>query len=406
MEAVDRITDTPGLPRDDGTADAQPRLMLFGVTKLSDMLEKGNVWYVRLYEVYYARVDVLYCLGGPQHVIEQGATRLVSVGKASPLLDLLLAPYRIYRHAKRFPAVTYLTADQVFSWWTGLLLRWLLGARVILMPVSFPEELYRDYSATLSGMPIWMERLCLWLSYKSAYRVMTAHACGGFVKLMQDYPLTQGKLTVLQSYADALPPTGFVDAVAKLPPRDPSRLNAAMTLVYVGRLNQEKLVEDLLQVMRHLRDRRPQQAFRLQLIGDGPDRQRLESMAQALGIANTVEFIGALDNAEIPRYLLAADAFLSPLTGMSLREAALCGVPIIAYNRDWVVGMLKHDETALLVPSRDTEAMAAEILNLADNEALRCRLAAGIKQLAVEMWSPDGLRDSLKELHGLTREAA
>lgn len=397
----------PGLAASPNEGDGgRPRMLLFGVTKLGDMLEKGNVWYLRLYECYFKQVDAIYLLGRRQAPLNQGGTTLISVGSGNTLLDLLLAPIHLYCEARRLKPDVYLTADQVFSWWTGLLVRLLLRARVVLMPVAVPEELYRDYGATMSGLPVWCERIMLRLSYASAYRVLTAHAAGGYVSIFSSYALSRDKLLVVSSFGEALPPPGFVAALECQPPHDPARLGEPMTLVYVGRLNQEKLVDDLLQVMHRLIQWRPQQSFRLRLIGDGPARQQLELLAGELGVAAAVEFVGALNNAEIPAQLLAADAFMSPLTGMSLREAALAALPIIAYNRDWIVGMLHHDDNALLVASRDVDGMAKQVLRLADDADLRRKLSRNIRALANELWTQQGLNESLAELHALVREAA
>ncbi|WP_428248612.1 glycosyltransferase family 4 protein [Ferrovibrio sp.] len=381
-----------------------PSLMTFGVLRVGEMLEKGNVWYVRVYECFFKRVDVVYLLGRRQLPLTQGCTTLNTVGTGISLLDLLLAPVTLYFEARRLSPDVCITPDQVFSWWTASLVRLLLRKRVILMPVSIPEELYRDYGVSMSGLPIWMERLMLRLSYACAYRVLTAHAAGGYVSIFGAYPLSRNKLFVVKSFGEAMPAPGFVNALADLPPHDPTQLGDPMTLVYVGRMNREKLVEDLLRTLRRLIDLRPERHFRLQLIGDGPDRARLEALADELGVRGSVVFMGALNNALIPQQLVAADVFLSPLTGMSLREAACVGMPIIAYNRDWIVGMLRHEENALLVPSRDVSGMAEQILRMMDDPELRIRLSQGIRALADELWSESGLRESLAQLHVLVTQ--
>ncbi|KAF0119213.1 MAG: hypothetical protein FD149_161 [Rhodospirillaceae bacterium] len=78
-----------------------PRLLLFATTKLSDMLAKGNVWYIRHYENYFATVDVAYLLGGPMPSQAQGSTTLHSLGRGYTPFDLILAPLRLWIIAKR-----------------------------------------------------------------------------------------------------------------------------------------------------------------------------------------------------------------------------------------------------------------------------------------------------------------
>jgi len=136
----------------------------------------------------------------------------------------------------------------------------------------------------------------------------------------------------------------------------------------------------------------------LRLIGDGPERATLEAGAAKLGVADRIEFIGAIPNESLPDWLLSSDVFVSPLTGTALREAAICGLPIIAYDYDWVKGFLRHNVDALLVPLRDVAAFGHAVLRLKQDIALRKALGDAARALAAKLWMPDDLCDSLQTL--------
>jgi len=72
----------------------------------------------------------------------------------------------------------------------------------------------------------------------------------------------------------------------------------------------------------------------LWLVGDGPLRPSLVTLASELGIAKHVRFLGALPNEALPQYLAAADGFVLPSRleswGTVMLEALACGTPVVA----------------------------------------------------------------------------
>jgi glycosyltransferase involved in cell wall biosynthesis len=144
----------------------------------------------------------------------------------------------------------------------------------------------------------------------------------------------------------------------------------------------------------------PRKGVILTLVGEGPEKVLLEKLAGELGVLGSVIFAGALPNEELPKYLFEADVYLSPMTGTSLREAALCGVPIVAYDIDWVHGFLRHDENALLVPRGDYKEMARQVCRLEEDDDLRLRLSINIRNLALHLWTPNALKESLRQVFG------
>jgi glycosyltransferase involved in cell wall biosynthesis len=272
-----------------------------------------------------------------------------------------------------------------------------MGAKVILMPVSMPEQLCRDRGVSQTGLPIAVERRCLAASYRAAHKILTAQAFGDFVHWLENEPAAKNKLIVLKTVVDALPTPSFLAQLSRLDQQRPT--GRLFQVAYVGRLHAEKLVDHLLRVMDVIRrNGYGAERIKLHIVGDGPHRSHLEAMTKNLGLTASVVFHGSVDNADLPLLLASVDAFVSTLTGTSLREAALCRLPIVAYDRDWVHGFLVHEKTALLVRPGDIEEFAAAVIRLMENPEMRRALAENVHRLALSYWSVSSLKDALAEL--------
>jgi len=372
------------------------RLLIFGVTKLEDMLEKGNVWYVRHYEAYFDEVYVVYLRGEKPIEVKQGRTTLVSLGKGNGFFDILLAPCRLFKFAKKIKPTHYLTADLVFSWWNSILIRFFLKAKIILMPVCIPENIYQTSGQKMSPLPRIMEKIMTKLCFLSADKILTTYAFGNFVDWLSKNKKIKDKVIIVEIMPEALPAFDFLKELKEKETSFVKQKTNYISLLYIGRLAKEKMVKDLILMIKNLKDLRPEKIFYLMIIGEGPEKDELKKLAESLEINQRIKFLGYLKNKDLVDYYLNADIFVSPLTGTALREAGLCGLPIVAYNTDWVKGFLKNEENALLVPVKDIEKLAQEIIRLTENEELKEKIAKNIKQLAWRIWGGADLAGSLK----------
>ena len=132
-------------------------------------------------------------------------------------------------------------------------------------------------------------------------------------------------------------------------------------------------------------------AARLVIAGSGPSRAGLEQLAGELGVPGAVRFTGRVDNSGMAALYRNADLMLNPSTidnmPNSLLEAMASGVPVISTNVGGVPYMVEDGVTALLVPPRAPDAMAAAILRLLAEPALAARLrAAGLSYVEQYAW--------------------
>lgn len=119
--------------------------------------------------------------------------------------------------------------------------------------------------------------------------------------------------------------------VARVPPS-----SETTDLVYVGRLKDHKNVDHILCALRLLRDRGDLK-LRLAIVGDGPERPRLELLTSELDLGDQVQFLGALSNDAMFATLKAARLSMHPSTkegggSIALIEANACGTPMMIYR--------------------------------------------------------------------------
>ena len=144
---------------------------------------------------------------------------------------------------------------------------------------------------------------------------------------------------------------------------------AHKTVVYVGRLAAEKGVAFLVRAHALLQHTL---AARLVIVGDGPERKRLERLTRRLGTTSLIEFTGPAD--DVRPYLWQANVFVLPSKheGMpnALLEAMACGVPVIATHVPGTGEIITDRATGLLVAYNDVEGMARAIATMLTDAAL------------------------------------
>lgn len=146
----------------------------------------------------------------------------------------------------------------------------------------------------------------------------------------------------------------------------------------VGRLVPIKGHETFLQAARLVAERLP--SCRFLMVGDGPERPRLERRAKVLGLSSKVLFLGwrrDLDRIYADLDLCVLSSY-NEGTPVSLLEAMAAGVPVVATRVGGVKDLITHEETGLLVRPGDAQALAEAILMIFnDPEGARRMAKAG-----------------------------
>jgi phosphatidylinositol alpha-mannosyltransferase len=160
----------------------------------------------------------------------------------------------------------------------------------------------------------------------------------------------------------------------------------------VGRLEPRKGVDHLIRAMAPTANSQPgcPQA-RLIVVGDGPDRAALTSLARATGA--DVDFAGRVDDEALPAYVQASDIVCAPATagesfGVVLLEAMACEKPIVASRIEGYEALVGPAGCGTLVPPGDAGALGAAIRSLLGDANLRRTFGArGLEAARAYDWA-------------------
>jgi len=174
--------------------------------------------------------------------------------------------------------------------------------------------------------------------------------------------------------------------------RETLGINADYVLLTVSRLVSWKRVDRSIRALPEVVKDYPDTL--LVIVGDGPERGRLEQLAKNLGGERNTRFEGAVPHSEIPKYLAAADIFLSfydwSNVGNPLLEAMMAGKCIVTLNNGDTAQFIKNGDNGTLLEYEELPKLPEVIRKLlADNE-LRERLGSNARKFAEEnFWSWD-----------------
>lgn len=148
-------------------------------------------------------------------------------------------------------------------------------------------------------------------------------------------------------------------------PERPASFREQPCILFVGRLQARKNVDLLLGACAEI------QNVRLVIVGDGPERESLERLAEE--IYPSAEFVGARHGAELKAYFEEADLFVLPGTGgLAVQEAMSYGLPVIVAQGDGTQDDLVREGNGWQIPPDDFEALVSTMKGaLSDAARLR-----------------------------------
>jgi glycosyltransferase involved in cell wall biosynthesis len=144
-----------------------------------------------------------------------------------------------------------------------------------------------------------------------------------------------------------------------------------LLLITIGRLVRRKSVEHLIEVIKMLNDKQ----VKLIVIGDGPERTKLQKLAGDSSVSDRVFFFGNVSDEEKFQLLSLADVYLSSSQhegfGIVFLEAMMSRLPVVSYDEGGHVEFLIHEKTGFLVQHGKIGELTARTKELCDDETLR-----------------------------------
>jgi len=169
-------------------------------------------------------------------------------------------------------------------------------------------------------------------------------------------------------------------------------VNREKVVLYLGRLDKDKGLTTLLEAVSNFQFSIFN--FKLLVVGDGPEKTRLEKQTKELDLSDVVEFVGQVPYEETPKYYQAADVFVLPseaLEGlpMTVIEAMAAGLPVVASKVGGVPEAVIDRETGLLVESGNVQKLSSALTKLLTDDGLREKMGQRAREVAEEKFSQE-----------------
>lgn len=173
-----------------------------------------------------------------------------------------------------------------------------------------------------------------------------------------------------------------------------------MSLVYMGRVSYEKSIDQLLKTVALVKKKMP--LINLVIIGDGPERNNLEKLADDLDVKDNVIFTGFRYGNELAEILRASDIFLTASKSenmpLSVMEAMASGLPIIGVRALGIPELVKDNVNGFLVAPDNYQSMAQKIIELTRASKLMKKFSNASREISSK-YSQSNVIKSLEKIY-------
>ncbi len=196
--------------------------------------------------------------------------------------------------------------------------------------------------------------------------------------------------------------------LARFPFRPPcARVNGPVRLISAGRLVEKKGFQHAIAAVARLN--RAGRRVTYDIVGDGPERQRLEALIAELGAGEVVRLLGWRDHAELAGLLASNDLFLAPCQTAAdgnadapvntLKEAMATGLPVLATHHGGIPELVENGVSGLLVPERDPQALYQALARLVSVRDCWPAMARAGRAAVERLYDARALNDELVRLY-------
>jgi glycosyltransferase involved in cell wall biosynthesis len=169
-----------------------------------------------------------------------------------------------------------------------------------------------------------------------------------------------------------------------------------------------KGIRFLIEAAAQLKPRFPD--LKVVVAGDGFERPKLIHLAESLGIADDVTFLGWVANCDLPQYYRAAAVSVIPSLeegfGIPAAEAMGCETPVVASDAGGLPEVVEHGVTGLVVPRGDSAALAEAIGSLLADPTRRLEMGRAGRQRALRLFDWDRTAEQFERIYADIRAKA
>ena len=178
------------------------------------------------------------------------------------------------------------------------------------------------------------------------------------------------------------------------------------SILFVGRVVEKKGLCFLVEAMQEIIIKHPE--AKLRVAGEGPELSNIRNLANSLGVANHIQFLGAVPNVSLPRLYQTSDLVVFPSIvakggdregfGLVLAEALGCECAVIATDIPATRDIIKDGETALIVQQKDARQIGDKVIRLLDDPELRHSLGTKGRQYVAQRFDWNVITSCYAEL--------
>ena len=199
--------------------------------------------------------------------------------------------------------------------------------------------------------------------------------------------------------------------INKFKPRDKEKIRQDFNILeekiilFVGQLNKEKGVHDLLDAISQVISKSYyKKDVRVIIIGDGSEKGNLMNLSKQLGITDLVTFTGQIIGEQLTKWYSLADLFVLPSLTEGrpnvINEAMASECPIVATNICGIPEQVKDGYNGFLVEPKNVELLAEKISYLLNNEKEMIGMGKnGRKRIIDEGWTWEGYANKIKMIY-------
>jgi N-acetyl-alpha-D-glucosaminyl L-malate synthase BshA len=169
-------------------------------------------------------------------------------------------------------------------------------------------------------------------------------------------------------------------------------------LMHISNFRAVKRVRDIVRIFAKVAAKTPSV---LVMVGDGPERPAAEDEVRALGVGDSVFFLGKIET--VAPLLASADVFLLPTSsesfGLSALEAMASGVPVVGSDSGGLPEVVTNGVTGLLYPVGDVDSMAAGVLSIVTDPARQADMGAAGADDARKRFALDTVVSQYEDLY-------
>ncbi len=141
---------------------------------------------------------------------------------------------------------------------------------------------------------------------------------------------------------------------------------------------------------------------KLVIVGSGDEEKKLKALAEKLGIADSVIFIGSVKNTDVPHYLSIGDIYCRPSRsegqGISFLEAMCVGLPVVTTPVGGIVDFIRDKETGIFVQVDNPKDLAEKLYLVLTDDKLRDKIINSAKKMVIENYNWDRIVSKMERV--------